>query len=100
MEIAKSNEQLERQQRERELTKIKLSFARQISEAGRREQQSLTGYYELLDNLTPYFVENHEDPELMRFKADIEEIVGDELNHVAKLQAWAIKLGGVKEDRT
>jgi len=88
------------EQREREVIKMRLDFASVIAEAGKRENDGLQVYYNILDRLTPYWVENPEDAELKKFKADIEEIISDELNHISKLQKWAIKLGGVRENPT
>lgn len=88
-----------KQQEERETVKARIRFAQELSEAAKRENEGLQVYYSLLDNLTPYWVENKQDPELQRFKTDIEEIIADELNHIDKLQKWAVKLGGVKGNK-
>ena len=87
-----------KEQKMRELIKQKLGLSIEISDCGKSEQESLIGYYRLLDRLTPYF-EEEKDELLEEFKKDIEEIISDELNHIAKLQKWAIKLGGVKENK-
>ena len=96
MEVQAEN----RRQKERDLLKLKFQTARMVSDNGQREQEALLGYYEFLDFLTPYWVETPEDPLLKMLKADIEEIISDELNHQSILSKWAEKIGGVREAKT
>jgi len=100
MDAIADNTQQEREQKERDLLKLKFRTAVMVSDNGQREQEALKGYYDFLDFLTPYWVRDPEDAELKRLKADIEEIISDELNHQAILSKWAEKIGGVREAKT